>query len=153
VNPRLPSGGTVGPACRGGALDPPRRGGVGGGRRGGPRAQSGGGGAVGGEGERRHLSRGIQRGRGSVRGDPLFVVWFVVCSWDEPVRVAWEKEGGGIFTKIHIQLCPAWEGLFAIFASAIDLTMDVPRWLCAFVHQLRLVHQIQSQSGSPHFGV
>jgi hypothetical protein len=85
----------------------------------------------------------LLRSWGSVRG--LFM--------DGPVRVAWEKEGGGIFTKIHIQLCPAWEGLFAIFASAIDLTMDVPRWLCAFVHQLRLVHQIQSQSGSPHFGV
>jgi hypothetical protein len=48
---------------------------------------------------------------------------FVVCSWDVLVRVVWEKEGGGIFTKIHIQLCPAREGLFAIFTLAVDLAM------------------------------
>jgi hypothetical protein len=32
-----------------------------------------------------------------------------------------------VFTRIHSQRSPAWEGFFAIFVPAVDLMMDVPR--------------------------
>jgi hypothetical protein len=94
---------------------------------------------------RRGGAAAVHDGTGGGCGPPRRGAVTIVglCSWSVH-RWAYScglGEGGrGIFIKIHIQLCPAWEGLFAIFAPAIDLVMDVPRWLCAFVHQLRLVH-------------